>query len=52
VNSDLTYRIGGCKDAGSTSDALDLFAYVLDFVFREAAFEIAVELLFTILDLM
>jgi hypothetical protein len=50
VDSYLTYRAGGNKDATSVPDGIDAFGQVIDFVLQEAALEILAELFFGFLD--
>ena len=52
MDANLTYRVGGRQNAGSITDGLDVFERVFDFVLQEAAMEIAVELLFGLLEML
>jgi hypothetical protein len=52
VEGNLTYRVRGRQNAGSITDGLDVLGYLFDFVLQEVGLEIAVELLFGLLELL
>jgi hypothetical protein len=50
VDSYLTYRMGGRKDATSMPDGIDVFEQACDFFLQEIALELLAELFFSFLD--
>jgi hypothetical protein len=52
MNGGLTYHVRGRQDAGSLADSLDVLGFLWDFIFSEVVFEVALEFLFGLLEML